>query len=265
MSAMRGKQKKLGQCFLVDESVTHRIVTEASVGSGAKILEIGPGKGILTRALLDAGFTVHAIELDRLLYDYLKKEFAGDDRLTLERCNALKFDYRSITAPYHVISNLPYSVSVPIINKLLENLDVVASMTLMTQAEVAKRLTAQPGDSLYGSLSVHTAYYCKTELLFNVPPDVFRPKPKVESSVIRLTPLKNPPIETDSADEFFRFVKSSFLHRRKTLKNNISQMWHSVEAFYSACELAGIAPTIRPEEISIQEFGALFSDLVRKN
>lgn len=261
MVAMSGKRKKLGQCFLVDESVTARIVDESGVSQGTKVLEIGPGRGILTHALLTAGAKVHAVELDRLLYEKLKKDFSGASGLTLERGNALRFDYHSLTGPYHVISNLPYSVSVPIINKLLENLDVVVSMTLMTQAEVAKRLTASPGDSLYGSLSVHTSYYCDTELLFNVPPDAFRPKPKVNSSVIRLTPRAKPPIEISNEKEFFRFVKSSFLHRRKTLKNNIAKMWESVERFNLACDLAGIKPGIRPEELSIEIFGILFNDL----
>lgn len=252
------KRRKLGQHFLVDEEIAERIVNESGVSQGGRVLEIGPGKGILTRKLLDKGAFVHAVELDKELYARLRKELGRAEKFSIEWGNALKFDFGSIEAPCHVVSNLPYSVAVPIIKMFFERLDKVVSMTLMAQSEVVDRLTAKPGDSAYGSLSIFTAYHCDTRRLFTVPAEAFRPRPKVESAVIKLLPLNAPRVTVSGKDEFFDFVQTSFRQRRKTIRNNLKRLWPDSDALEKSCGQAGIDLSLRPQAITIQQYAALF-------
>jgi 16S rRNA (adenine1518-N6/adenine1519-N6)-dimethyltransferase len=252
------KRKKLGQHFLTDPSVTERIVAEAGVKPGDRVLEIGPGRGILTRELLHAGAVVHAVELDADLYTRLKEETRGDNNITLERGNALRFEFGSFTPPYSIVSNLPYSVATALVQKFIENAGFISSMTLMVQAEVGERITAKVGDSHYGSFSVYTGYHLETSYLFTVPPDAFRPRPKVNSAVIRLVPRKTPPVTVEDEDGFFRFVQTSFMHRRKTMRNNLKGLWQGAGPVEDIIVKAGINPTARPEEISLEKFAALY-------
>lgn len=252
------KRKKLGQHFLADPSVTERIVAESGVKPGDRVLEIGPGKGVLTRELLRAGAVVHAVELDADLYARLVEETRGDNNLTLERGNALRFDFGSIEPPYAIVSNLPYSVSTALVQKFIENARFISSMTLMVQAEVGERITAKVGDSHYGSFSVYAGYHLETSYLFTVPPEVFRPRPKVDSAVIRLVPRKDTPVAVDDEDKFFRFVQTSFMHRRKTMRNNLKGIWQGAGPVEDIIVKAGINPTARPEEVSLEKFAALY-------
>ncbi|MBI4665670.1 MAG: ribosomal RNA small subunit methyltransferase A [Nitrospinae bacterium] len=255
------KQKKLGQCFLVDGSVVARIVSESGVVPHSRVLEVGPGRGILTEGLLNTGAHVTAVELDVELYDGLKQEMGARPNLVIIRGNAIYFDYGSVESPYRVVSNLPYSVSVPLIKKFIENKKRITSMTLMTQKEVAERLTAGPGDPHYGSLSIYLEYHCERRFMFQVPPDSFRPRPKVDSAVIRLVPRQSPPVDVKDEDAFFEFVGKAFVHRRKTLRNNLKNLWPDAEEFETACEKAGVAPSIRPEDVSIERYAALYACL----
>jgi 16S rRNA (adenine1518-N6/adenine1519-N6)-dimethyltransferase len=252
------KRKKLGQHFLTDPSITERIVDESGVTPDGRVLEIGPGRGILTRALLHAGAVVHAVELDAELYARLAEDTRGEENLTLERGNALRFDFGSFEAPYAIVSNLPYSVATALLKKFIENARFISSMTLMVQAEVGERITAKPGGAHYGSFSVYAGYHLETSYLFTVPPDAFRPRPKVNSAVIRLVPRKTPPVELDDEDEFFRFVHTAFTHRRKTMRNNLKKLWQGPEPVEDVLLKAGINPTARPEEVSLEKFAGLY-------
>lgn len=252
------KRKKLGQHFLTDPSVTERIVAESGVEPGDRVLEIGPGRGILTRELLHAGAVVHAVELDAGLYARLVEDTRGESNITLERGNALRFDFSSFTPPYSIVSNLPYSVSTALVQKFIENARFISSMTLMVQAEVGERITAKPGDSHYGSFSVYAGYHLETSYLFTVPPEAFRPRPKVDSAVIRLIPRKSPPVEVDDENRFFQFVQTSFMHRRKTMRNNLKGLWNGTEPVEDILVKAGISPTARPEEIPLEKFATLY-------
>lgn len=263
MRGARSSRKKLGQCFLVDGSVADRIVRRSGIRKGERALEVGPGRGILTRRLLRAGAIVHAVELDEKLYERLKQEMEGEDNLLVDRANALKFDYSSIGTPYKIISNLPYSVSVPLIKKFLENADRISSMTLMVQAEVGKRLTASPGDSSYGSLSLYVAYHCDVEYLFTVPPGAFRPRPKVDSAVIQMIPFEEPPVSVPDKERFFDFIGAAFVHRRKTIRNNLRKFWDNVDILEKAFADAYISPDLRPQDISLQEFARLFDEWLK--
>lgn len=255
------KRKKLGQHFLADARVADRIVAAARVGEGDRVLEIGPGEGFMTRRLLEAGALVYAIELDRRLAAALAPlaERSGG-RFTVERANALYFDASKPGAPYHIVSNLPYSVATALITRFVAMRGRVASMTVMIQEEVARRVAASPGDSNYGSLSVFVAYHADVEYLFTVPPEAFRPPPKVDSAVIRLIP-RAAPVKVDDEDGFFRFVAQAFSSRRKTLRNNVAKLWPTREEFESAREAAGIAPEARAQEISLERFAALWERL----
>jgi 16S rRNA (adenine1518-N6/adenine1519-N6)-dimethyltransferase len=133
-------------------------------------------------------------------------------------------------------------------------------MTLMIQSEVAKRLTAKAGDSAYGSLSVYTAFHCQTERLFLVKPDAFRPPPKVDSTVIRLKPYETAPVNISDKEKFFEFVGTSFVHRRKTIRNNLRNIWPDLETFDKSLTIAGVEPSERPQDISIERYAALFSE-----
>lgn len=258
MRKSQSKRRKLGQNFLKDARFVHRIVEAAGVGAGDLVVEIGPGRGVLTRALLATGAHVHAVELDEELYDSLRGEMGGAENFTIERGNAMRLDLGFVEDKCHVVSNLPYSVSVAIIKRLLEQLDKISSMILMVQSEVADRLTAEPGGSKYGSLSALVEYHCQTERLFTVPPGAFRPAPKVDSAVIRLTPRKEPSVDVDDSEAFFGFIHSAFQHRRKTIRNNLSGLFETADALDGALDAAGVAPSKRPQEVTLAEYAALY-------
>ena len=238
---------------------------ESGVTPASRVLEIGPGKGILTRALLHAGAVVHAVELDAELCARLAEETRGEKNFTLERGNALRFDFGSLEPPYAIVSNLPYSVATALLKKFIENAKFISSMTLMVQAEVGERITAKPGGAHYGSFSVYAGYHLETSYLFTVPPDAFRPRPRVNSAVIRLVPRKTPPVELDDEDEFFRFVHTAFTHRRKTMRNNLKNIWQGAEPVEEVLLKAGINPTARPEEISLEKFAGIYGIFGKKD
>ena len=258
------KRKKLGQHFLSDPSIARRIAEAACAEPGAVIVEIGPGRGALTAPLLDTGAQVIALELDIELFEYLSKAFAGRENFRALKANALKFDYNTLPAHFHVASNLPYSVAVPIIKTLIEHKARISSMTLMTQAEVAQRLTASAGEKGYGSLSVYVGYHCQTSLLFTVPRTAFRPWPKVESAVIRLVPRLAPPVTVADEDAFFSMVHTAFSHRRKTIKNNLERLFENKESLLSALEAAGVEASARAEELTMEQFAAIYGSIPAK-
>ncbi len=250
---------KLGQHFLVDDSVADRIIDASCVGNSDRVLEVGPGKGVLTRRLLTRGNITWAVELDKKLYTNLSSEFADNKNIRLFHCNALKFDYNSITPPYHVISNLPYSISVPLVKQFIEHNTFISSATIMVQDEVAKRICASPGESSYGSLSVFMSYHMDVEHLFTVSRSSFNPIPKVKSSVIRMVPLSKPRVQVDNASKFFSFVQTAFSHRRKTIKNNISPWWSDLRTFSLALKESDIDPMMRAQDISLEKYSKLFN------
>jgi 16S rRNA (adenine1518-N6/adenine1519-N6)-dimethyltransferase len=255
------RRRKLGQHFLADQNYITRIIEATNVGQEDNVLEIGPGAGVLTNALIETGAVVTCIEIDEQLYDKLMADHAERDinSVTVYRANALKFDFTSIPAPYHVVSNLPYSVATPIIEKLIGEGENIITMTLMTQKEVGERLTAAPGDPHFGSLSIFVGYYCQTEFLFTVPPEAFTPPPAVDSAVIQLTPRSLPPVTVDDPDAFFLFVRTHFLHRRKTLRNNFNKAYGDDCDVDELFRQASVDDILRPGATSIEQFAALYN------
>lgn len=251
--------KKLGQNFLIDDSVVAGIVAAAGIREGDPVLEIGPGIGTLTQGLAEAGAAVTAVELDRRLLDVLGKTLEGYENVKVIHGDILKIDIsREINQEnYKVVANLPYYITTPIIMKFLEERLPVELLVTMVQKEVAERMVAKPGGKDYGALSVAVQYYTKPEIMFIVPPQAFIPPPAVESAVIRCTVRSTPPVTVISEKMFFRVVKAAFAQRRKTLANALKAAGLVKDELEQVLTQAGIDGMRRGEQLSLEEFAAI--------
>ena len=279
-------KKSLGQNFLVDRRVISRILDAASVAPDDLIVEIGPGTGALTESLVKRAGYVLAIEADPRLVLDLQQRVATENLRILE-ADALALDWGSILDDaveawrhalavgraevtsgaeqrpeprLRIIANLPYYISTPIIQRLIAQHDRLFDMTLMLQDEVVDRIVSGPGGRQYGYLSVLVQYYCEVEKLFEVAPSAFRPAPKVQSAVIRLTLRRRMPVAVADEFKFFALVRSAFAHRRKTILNNLRTAEASLKLTVSpetALTRAGIDPRRRPETLSLDDFARL--------
>ena len=255
-------KKGLGQNFLIDDSVLDDIIDGAEVNEEDFIIEIGPGFGTLTRALLKKAKRVCAIELDEKLFPILEEELKEFNNLDLIHNDALKVDFNELIGDeksVKLVANLPYYLTTPIIVNLLTGGYDFKSLTIMIQKEVAQRIDSAPNCKAYGAFSILVQYYCDTEILRLVPPSAFIPQPKVESIVIRLDRLKQPKVKVKDEELFFSIVRQSFNMRRKTLWNGVKNMGINKEDLEKCFERANIDPKRRGETLSLQEF-ALLSD-----
>jgi 16S rRNA (adenine1518-N6/adenine1519-N6)-dimethyltransferase len=259
MRAKRG----LGQNFLTGSHYPQRIVDAVSPRRDEVIVEIGPGHGALTKPLLESGAQVIAIELDRELIAVLTEQFAGYSNLKLLEADALDVDFCRLIAPCtsaRIVANLPYYVSTPILQRLLDQRRCIVEMILMLQREVVERITARPGGKEYGYLSVLVQFYCDTEKLFDVPPGAFRPAPKVHSSIVRLR-TRAPVESVKSVEEdswFLELIKVLFSHRRKTIFNNLRAGGNRLglkdeSSIASVLHDSSIDPQRRAETLSLEE------------
>ncbi len=248
-------RKRFGQNFLHDPLVIRRILESIRPQPGDRLVEIGPGQGAITRGLLQAAGRLIAIELDRDLIDPLKSGCATFGDLEVIGADALKFDFSALAingAKLRLVGNLPYNISTPILFHLLTYAAVIRDMHFMLQKEVVERMAAEPGGKVYGRLSVMLQAQCRVEHLFDVGPGAFRPAPKVDSSVVRLTPHAEPPVVISDYDRFAALVAQAFSQRRKTLRKSLQGMLTA-----EAIEGAGIDPMERPEQLSLAQFAAL--------
>ena len=245
-------RRRLGQHFLKDRSVVRRILAEASVGPEDRILEIGPGRGALTRDLAEAAGRVLAVEVDPELAERL----APHPHLEVVRADILEVDLEQLLAPHDdwkVVANLPYYITTPILEKLLtEGKGRIQGMWVMVQKEVADRMSAR-GTRESGSLSHFIQYHAETKTLFKVRPGSFQPPPEVDSAVVRLRVHRTPPVEASEA-VLFRLIRAAFETRRKTLRRSLAKV---VPDPVGALEEAGIDPTRRPETLTLEDFAAL--------
>ncbi|HAK87497.1 MAG: hypothetical protein A2077_02515 [Nitrospirae bacterium GWC2_46_6] len=252
-------KKHLGQNFLFDPSILHRIVEVAGITHDDTVVEIGPGLGTLTKILAGAAKNVIAIELDFELHEKLKESLSAFDNVELICGDALKYDYETLE-PFKVTANIPYYITTPIIFRLLEARKSLKSITLTIQKEVAQRIAAKPDTKEYGVLSIMVQYYGKPELKFIIPKGAFRPVPKVDSAVIHIEILKKPHVKVIDENIFFRTVKTAFGQRRKTLSNALKPLSKDIKEILIS---AGIEPKRRAETLSIDEFARL-ADLIKR-
>ena len=257
------RRRALGQHFLRDGAIARAIVDLAGPGPNDLVVEIGPGAGALTGELARRAGRVIALEVDRELIPRLRSRFAGVEVL---EADARTWDYGAARAPAGgrvlVVGNLPYSVSKPIVMALVGARTALASMVLTLQREVAERLAAPPGSKTYGSLSVLTQLYCDVEVALHVPPGAFRPPPKVESAVVRLTPLPEARVDVGDQRWFHAVVRAAFSQRRKIVVNALAtSLQRPIEEIRQAAYAAGIDPTGRAETLTIDDFARMASRL----
>ena len=252
----------LSQNFLADPDVLDAILAEADPAPGRRVLEIGPGLGLLTAGLLDGGATVTAVELDRGLAAFLRERFEGVDALRLIEGDALDQDLvRLVEPPYDVVANLPYHITSPILHALLGAPPRPARLVLMVQREVAERIAAPPGKMSY--LSVYVQYHARVRIAFGVPGAAFEPEPAVGSAVIVVEPYAaDDRLDPVAEDELWRLVQAAFRERRKMIHNVLSrQLPLDAGRVASALETAGIAPDRRPQTLAVGEWLALHDAL----
>jgi 16S rRNA (adenine1518-N6/adenine1519-N6)-dimethyltransferase len=251
----------LSQNFLADADVLSQILEVADPEPGGRVLEIGPGLGLLTAGLLDAGASVTAVELDRGLATFLRERFEApleEGRLRLVEGDALDQDLVNLVEPpYDVVANLPYHITSPILHALLGAPPRPRRLVLMVQREVAERIAAPPGKMSY--LSVFVQYHARVRVAFRVPPAAFEPEPAVESAVIVVEPYDlDDRLPAEEEDQLWRLVQAAFRERRKMLHNVLArQLPFDAARVAAALETAGIAPDRRPQTVAVGEWLAL--------
>jgi 16S rRNA (adenine1518-N6/adenine1519-N6)-dimethyltransferase len=249
------RRKRFGQHFLHEKGAIARIVAALAPRAGDHLVEIGPGRGALTRQLLACtGCTLDAVEIDRDLAAQLRAAFASDARHALHLGDALEFDFTALAAlrggRLRIVGNLPYNISTPLLFHLAAHADAIADAHVMLQREVVARLAAPPGGAAYGRLTVMLAPRVDVERLFDLGPGAFQPAPRVWSAVARLTILPAPRFAVSR--HYGEVVQAAFSHRRKTLRNALARLMSGAEI--AAC---GIDPGARPQTLAPQEFNTL--------
>ena len=259
-------QKKFGQNFLIDTTVLDRIISSAEITKEDCVLEIGPGIGTMTQYLAERAGSVVAVEIDKALLPILEETLQDYDNVTVINDDILKVDINRLVEeknggrPIKVVANLPYYITTPIIMGLFEKNVPVDSITVMVQKEVADRMQVGPGTKDYGALSLAVQYYAKPEIVANVPPNCFMPRPKVGSAVIKLTRYEKPPVEVHDERLMFRLIRASFNQRRKTLVNGIKNSGdfslgkEEIENIFEKC---GLPLNIRGEALTLEQFAML--------
>lgn len=263
--------KKLGQNFLIDDNIINEIINAANIEKDDLIIEIGPGLGTLTSKLLEKAGKVVAIELDERMINILKERFILYNNFELLNSDILKVDLHEVINDNNefnnvkIVANLPYYITTPIIMKLLEDKLNAKSVTVMVQKEVADRITAKPGEKLSGAITYSVNYYADAEKVVLVNKNCFIPAPSVDSEVIKLNIREKPAVEVKNEKIFFRLIKSSFMQRRKTLLNSLSNsgVFDNKDVIKNILEELDIDEKIRGEKLNLEQF-AKISNLVSK-
>ena len=241
-------RKRFGQHFLRDPNVIRRIVDTVKPSNRDHIVEIGPGRGAITEALISSGCDLDVIEIDRDLVDQLRRRYDG--QIKIHSADALKFDFRTldIGAPFRIIGNLPYNISTPLLFRLYSYTRHIQDMVFMLQEEVVNRICAAPGTSDYGRLSVMSQYHCLATKQFSIPPSAFTPQPRVTSAIIRLTPHP-PSLRLEDHTCLQEVVAAAFGQRRKTIRNALKKLLRTEDL-----ELLEIDAGLRPEQLTLDDY-----------
>ncbi|OWZ83647.1 16S rRNA (adenine(1518)-N(6)/adenine(1519)-N(6))-dimethyltransferase RsmA [Natranaerobius trueperi] len=260
-------KKSFGQNFLVDQNIIKKIIATAELKNHDKVVEIGPGLGTMTVQMAEVSKKVIAIELDNRLIPILEKNLERYDNTDIIIGDALKVDFNNIIKnedekQLKVVANLPYYITTPLVMKLARERQPIDRMVLMVQKEVAERFTAIPGSKNYGAISVILDFYFKAQLAFDVPNNVFYPKPKVSSSVVNLKKRDEPKIPVQDEQVFINFINKSFSSRRKTFVNNIVSIYEgSKSELIEFLAQTNVAKDARAEELSTEKFGEIFETI----
>ena len=262
-------QKRFGQNFLIDTHVLDKIISASNITKDDFVLEIGPGIGTMTQYLADAAREVVAVEIDDALIPILKDTLKEWDNVSVIHGDILKTDINKIAEeknggkPIKVVANLPYYITTPIIMGLFENKVPIESITIMVQKEVADRMQVGPGTKDYGALSLAVQYYAQPQIIANVPPNCFMPRPNVGSAVIKLTRHPEKPVEVEDEKLMFRLIRASFNQRRKTLVNglkNSPELSYSKEEIEQALTNCELSLNIRGEALTLEQFAKLSNE-----
>jgi len=246
-------RKWLSQNFLIDRNMVAKIIEMADVVAGDKVLEIGPGTGAITKQLLDTGAHVLAVEKDLLFAEHLNRFQTPDNRLEIKATDFLKFPLESIGSGWKVVANIPFKITAPILEILSAHSHQFQSFTLVVQKEVTDRIKAKPKTKEYGSLTIFIQFYTTFQSALPIPSSSFYPRPSVDSNVVHLV-YKEPPTDIDPA-RFFALVRKAFQQRRKMLTSSLHEGYPELKA---NLEELGISPRARPEELSFDEWIALY-------
>jgi len=254
--------KRFGQNFIKDRKVLDDIVTASGLKKGETVIEIGPGLGALTEVLCDKADRVYAVEVDKKLIPILEETLKNHDNICIINQDIMKTDVKELTEgrPSRIVANLPYYITTPIIMSLLESRIPVLSITVMVQKEVGERMTAQPGHKDYGALTLAVNYYTRAEIVRKVPSGCFIPAPKVDSVVVHMEVLQNPPVKVKDEKLLFALIRGAFNQRRKTLINALSgypPLALEKDTIRQAVDCIGEKPTVRGEELSLERFADL--------
>lgn len=265
-------KKNLGQNFLVDLNILHKILDAAKVSKQTQVIEIGPGIGALTEQLARRAKKVLAIEIDANLIPILNKTLAGYENIRIVEADAVKADLKALihetfnlSEEIILVANLPYYITTPLLMKLMTEKLPIQRFCVMVQKEVAERITGRPGTKEYNALTILIQYFTMPRLAFVVPKSVFIPKPEVESAVLVFERRTEPLVEVRDEAFFFQVVKGSFIQRRKTLFNNLKQSLKglvSTEDIQKGLEEAGIRSSLRGEQLTIEDFAKLSNQLL---
>lgn len=255
--------KKLGQNFLIEENAAKKIVEWANLPKGCNVVEIGPGLGALSFDLAKAGHKLCLIEVDNKIAKHLMSQFASQENVQIIHQDVLEVDFKEIFPgeSFHIISNAPYSISTPIIEKALEVKERVPQMVFLFQEEVIDRICSQAGDDDYGRLSIWVQSQCDIERGDRIARDNFFPKPDVESRLVRVTPSKNPLIPEQVREKFLKFIGHCFRQRRKTLRNNLRSLGLDGEKISATLNSFDISESVRAETLDMNTLYRLFQKL----
>ena len=251
MNTQHKARKRFGQNFLIDQQVIGQIVAAINPSSDDNLIEIGPGMAAITEHLVKLCPSMTLVELDRDLIEFLKRKLIDYPSVSIINGDALKTNFGEFYQgeKLRLVGNLPYNISTPLLFHLLDTKEYIRDMHFMLQREVVDRLSASPGEKSYGRLSVMIQYHCRVMPLIPVPPSSFKPAPKVQSAVVRLTPYDEPPHKAENPELLSKIVSLCFQQRRKTLKNCLNSY-----AQYILSDTNTVDLTKRPEQLPVAEF-----------